>query len=117
MVPAEKSRLRKAERLSHKKLIQELFDKGSSFYLYPFKVFFLQGEKSNRILVSVSKSLFKRAVDRNRIKRRIREGYRLNKGKMRQNESFAIAYIYTAREILSSEIIHQKMVLSFNKIT
>jgi len=108
---------KKSERLSQKKLIQELFDKGSSFYLYPFKVFFLFNNSSaNQVMASVPKSIFKRAVDRNTIKRRIREGYRLNKTKLLQDKFFSIAYIYTAKEILPSALIHQKIVLSFDKL-
>lgn len=110
-------RLRKAERLSGKRLIQELFDKGSSFYLHPLKVIFLPGGNRNQVLVTVSKALYKRAVDRNLIKRRIREGYRINKGKFSSDHFFSIAYIYTAREILPSAVIHQKIVLSFQKIS
>lgn len=110
--------LKKTERLSSKKLIQELFDKGSSFYLHPFKVFFLKSDLDvNRVLITVPKSNFKRAVDRNAIKRRIREGYRLNKSGLASDKFFLIAYIYSAKEILPSEVIHQKLVLSFKKIT
>jgi len=113
----EKFTLKKSERLSQEKLIQELFDKGSSFYLYPFKVFFLSSNKpANQVMVSVPKSIFKRAVDRNTIKRRIREGYRLNKAKLLQDKFFSIAYIYTAKEILPSALIHQKIVLSLDKL-
>ena len=113
----EKFTLKKSERLSQEKLIQELFDKGSSFYLYPFKVFFLPGQKTaHQLLTSVPKSIFKRAVDRNTIKRRIREGYRLNKAKLVSDKFFSIAYIYTAKEILPSAIVHQKIVLTFNKL-
>jgi ribonuclease P protein component len=113
----EKLTFKKSERLSQKKLIQELFDKGSSFYLHPFKVIFLINQKpTNQIIASVPKSLFKRAVDRNAIKRRIREGYRLNKAKLVSDNFFSIAYIYTAKEILPSASIHQKIVLSFDKL-
>ena len=111
----EKLRLKKKERLSGKKSIQELFDKGSSFYLYPFKVHFLKAG-AHQFLVSVPKSLFKRAVDRNLIKRRVREGYRLNKVNFVSAHFFSIAYIYTAKEILPSAVIHQKITLSFDKL-
>ena len=113
----EKFTFKKSERLSQKKLIQELFDEGSSFYLHPFKVFFLPTEKpAHQILASVPKNIFKRAVDRNTIKRRIREGYRLNKTKLLSDQFFSIAYIYTAKEILPSAVVHQKIVLSFAKL-
>ena len=113
----EKFTLKKSERLSQEKLIQELFDKGSSFYLYPFKVFFLPNERPiNQVMTSVPKNIFKRAVDRNAIKRRIREGYRQNKAKLVSDDFFFIAYIYTAREILPSALIRQKIVLSFDKL-
>jgi len=109
----------KAERLSSKKSIQELFDRGSSFYLHPFKVHFLRSDSSDQtqILISVPKSNFKKAVDRNTLKRRIREGYRLNKSSLSSDKKFLIAYIYSAKEILPSAVIHQKIVLSLKKIT
>lgn len=110
--------LKKSERLSSKKLIQELFDKGSSFYLYPFKVVFLVVDAlENQVLITVPKSNFKRAIDRNKLKRRFREGYRLNKSAFQSDKKFLIAYIYSAKEVLPSAIIHQKIALSFNKIT
>lgn len=110
---------KKEERLSKKKLIQELFDRGSSFYLHPFKVFFLNSDSSevNQVLISVPKTNFKKAVNRNTIKRRIREGYRLNKSILTSGKKFLIAYIYSAKEIMPSASIHQKIVLSLKKIT
>lgn len=73
---------KKEERLSNKRLIAQLFNKGSSFYLYPFRFTFLPSTEINtpaQVLIAVSKKRFKRAVDRNLLKRRIREGYRLLK--------------------------------------
>src|SRR5579885_614101 len=108
----------KAERLSSKKSIQELFDKGSSFYLHPIKVYFLKSDNSelSQLLISVPKSNFKRAVDRNTLKRRIREGYRLNKTILPSDKKFLIAYIYSAKEILPSAVVHQGVVSSLKKI-
>src|SRR5271170_3084196 len=74
---------KKEERLCNKKLIDGLFHSGSSFLCYPFKVSWLVVEEPRiypaQIVFSVSKKRFKRAVDRNLIKRRMREAYRLNK--------------------------------------
>ena len=73
----------KEERLCSVKLIDKLFHNGSSFLLYPFRIIWLQealpSEKPVQVLISVPKKKFKRAVDRNLLKRRIREIYRLQK--------------------------------------
>ena len=75
--------LPKSERLHAEKSIKELFEKGSSFFLYPFKVMFWVGEgleeSPNQVLFSVSKKKIKKATGRNYIKRRLKEAYRLNK--------------------------------------
>ena len=74
----------KAERLSSKKEITALFNEGKSFAISHIRVVYRflpkQEERPNAILVSVQKKYFKHAVDRNLLKRRIREAYRLNKG-------------------------------------
>jgi ribonuclease P protein component len=110
---------KKEERLSKEKIIQELFDKGSSFYLYPFKVFFMQNPDAafpfHQILISVSKKNFRKAVDRNLIKRRIREGYRLNKNLLADRNKLLIAYIYSVKEILPSAQIHERLVKTFKR--
>jgi ribonuclease P protein component len=109
----------KAERLSKEKNIQELFSKGSSFYLYPFKILLLpnpdQNHPCNQVLISVPARNFKRAVDRNLIKRRIREAYRLNKGALNGTQKLLIAYIYTAKEILTFQEIQEKLIKAFKR--
>lgn len=110
----------KEERLYKEKIIQELFAKGSSFYLYPFKVYFMQNpdtsSTTHQVLISVSKKNFKRAVDRNSIKRRIREAYRLNKNLLPGQNKFAIAYIYSVKEILPTAQIQERLVKTFKRL-
>ena len=107
------------ERLSKEKIIQELFERGSSFYVYPFKVFFMPNPDKeypfHQILISASKKLFPRAVDRNLLKRRIREGYRLNKNLLPAQNKLFIAYIYSVKEILPSAQIHQRLIKTFKR--
>lgn len=108
----------KSERLYKKKDIQELFDKGSSFYLYPFRVIVQKQptQDTNQVLFSVSKKNFKRAVDRNLIKRRMREAYRLNKAALPETSKLQMAYIYTAKDILLFDQIRDKMVATFKRL-
>lgn len=112
---------RKAERLNSKKVIDRLFKKGSpetaSVFGYPFRVLVIREEENAgqlpAVLISVSKRNFKKAVDRNLIKRRIREVYRLNKhlllGDETPNPPAYLAFVYVAKEILPFEELQKKM--------
>lgn len=102
----------KAERLSGKKNIEELFQKGSSFYLFPFLLKYNpSGGTENRFLVSVSKKKFKRAKDRNTIKRRVKEAYRLNKFHLASSDTFYnLAVIYLDQNIRPFQEIEPKLV-------
>lgn len=162
----------KSERLCSKKVISQLFEKGSAltktFYLFPFRVLYLPQEPSGQtvrltgdlqqpatkgltvrltdtpqqsglsgqtenagshpdellpaILIVVSKRNFKRAVDRNLIRRRVREAYRLNKSLLFRPENqskqplAAIAFLYTAKAKISFEEIEKGMKLALQKL-
>ncbi len=108
-------KLDKNERLHSKKLIKELFDKGSSFFLYPFKVLILEVDsavsETNQVLFSVSKKKVKKAVKRNLLKRRIKESFRLNKHTLYNDKesSKLIALIYVSSDIMEYADIEKKL--------
>jgi ribonuclease P protein component, eubacterial len=110
---------RKEERLHKEKLIKELFETGSSFYLYPFKVLFKKNPDASssvhQVMISVSRKNFKNAVKRNLIKRRTRESFRLNKNLLPPEPKFLIAYIYTAKEILTFAQIQERFIKTLNR--
>ena len=74
----------KSERLSRKSVVERLYAEGRSVAAYPLRAVYLplepeEGDPAASILISVSKKRFRHAVDRNLVKRRLREAYRLNK--------------------------------------
>jgi ribonuclease P protein component len=116
------TKLPKSERLHAQKSIKELFDKGSSFFLYPFKVLVLNipaiEPKAPQVLFSVSKKKIKKAVHRNRMKRIIKEGYRLNKqiltGHTGTNQ--LIGLIFVSSEMMPFQTIQDKVQKVLHKI-
>lgn len=115
----------KKERISSKKEIKELFGDGSSFYLYPFKVLYLpyqdqSGPDVNKILISVPKRNFKKAVTRNKIKRRIKEAYRLNKQLLLKPNKvdlpLLIAYIYIGKDVHGFDFVEEKLIASLHRL-
>ncbi|GJM62181.1 ribonuclease P protein component [Persicobacter diffluens] len=113
----------KAERLCSKKSIQELFYKGSSFFLHPMKVVFLPASQPetdfHQVLFSVPKKKHKHAVDRNAVKRRLREAYRLHKTELLSPEThpaLRIGFIYTSPKMLPYQEIEKQMRRILKKI-
>lgn len=97
---------KKAERLCSKKLIDKLFSEGHALKCYPLKVVYLPVEYNFQFPAqagfSVGKKLFKRAVKRNLLKRRMRESYRLNKPifyNSLQNISILVFFVYIGKDI------------------
>ncbi len=119
-------RLKKEERLSGRKQMEKLFREGKSFYLSPFRVMMYAEREADkrpvvRMAVSVPRKIFRRAVKRNLIKRRVREAYRLHKQLLSEQLAdkrifLDIIFIYTSPEILSFREIEEKLVLSLRKI-
>ena len=108
----------KKERLTHKKSIQELFTEGTAVFMYPFLVKYKTNTlPNNQVLISASKRNFKRAVDRNLLKRRVREAYRLHKHLLYSNQDFLdIALLYNSKEILDFDFIEKKLILVLNRL-
>ncbi len=100
----------KSERLTGRSDISRLFKEGKQTFTHPFKVFYFASglNDSCRFLVSVPQKNFKKAVDRNKIKRRTKEAYRLNKHIL-SGKNYDMAFIYIAKEILSYETIEEKL--------
>jgi ribonuclease P protein component len=109
---------RKNEILRKKKLIDRLFAEGTTFFIHPFKIFWLttsiDAPVPAQILISVGKKAFKHAVERNRIKRQIREIYRQNKHMLydhlnKRNQQCAFAVIYTVNVQLPADELEIKI--------
>ena len=100
--------LPKKERLCGKKGIENLLARGRHGSAGAIRYIFAEGngEEFNRILVSVPKKLFKRAVKRNLLKRRIRESWRKQKHGLSLNGGTDILFIYPSKEIQSYEQIY-----------
>lgn len=118
--------LHKVERLDKKKIIEKMFAGGSrSFSVFPLRVVYLPVEELEAdasILISVSKRRFKRAVKRNRVKRQIREYYRINKHELlnvlaERKCRLAVAFIYLSDQLVESSIIEDRMRIALARIT
>lgn len=103
-----------------------MFAGGSrSFSVFPLRVVYLPVEELEAdasILISVSKRRFKRAVKRNRVKRQIREAYRVNKHELlnvlaERKCRLAIAFIYLSDQLVESSIIEDRMRIALARIT
>jgi ribonuclease P protein component len=115
----------KKERLSSKIAIDRLFREGSTFFIHPFKVYwhispYVSGSHA-QVLIIIGKRVFKRAVDRNRIRRQIREIYRHHKVDLNQylkekNLQCHLAFIYAAPNYYEFSEIEKKIKLAIHRL-
>lgn len=115
----------KAEHLYGDKRINRLFTEGQAFITYPLRVVYLVlPEEDNfpaKVMVSVPKKRFKRAVKRNRLKRLIREAYRLNKHDLNETlkekkHQLHVSFQYISDEELKFDYVEKRMIIALDKI-
>jgi ribonuclease P protein component, eubacterial len=128
MEPAERKFFPKCARLSLKNDIDSLFENGQSFISYPLRIVYLSdtadtsSESGISVLVSVPKKRIKQAVKRNRVKRLIRESFRLNKNAFVDDQTFNgkrlnIAFMYVSDEVLPFANIEKATIKALKKIS
>ncbi|MCK4664648.1 MAG: ribonuclease P protein component [Bacteroidales bacterium] len=116
---------KKKERLKSKKIINSLFTDGNSYVEYPYRIlwgkFNFNSPFPAQFGISVSKKKFKKAVDRNLIKRRTKEAYRKNKYILydfcRENGiKIAVMIVYIANDIILYSEIEKKIILILKRL-
>ncbi len=113
----------KAERLSGKIAIEKLVKTGKSLNTNFFKIIWLEtveGSVPAQIVITVPKRSFKKAVDRNRLKRIIREAYRKNKDKFYvdlKNKKVLLMFIYTPKTIVGYKEMEEKIIVSLKRLS
>ena len=119
---AKQFTLGKNERLKSRKQIEQLFSEGKKFVVAPFRLHYIMSKMLNaqrsmfnvQFGVGVSGKNFKKAVDRNRIKRLTREAWRLQKNELKEklkagDQQMNVFFIYTSKELPEYSIVFNKM--------
>lgn len=116
----------KKEKLKSKKLLEQLFADGKSFNVFPIKVIYrfldeMEHEQLAQVAVGTSTKNFKRANKRNRIKRLLRENYRLNKAPLlaalqEKNKRLGIFFLYIDKELPQYSTLNFKMPLAIERL-
>lgn len=127
MEAAERNTFPKSERLYLKKDIDRLFNNGQSFISYPLRIVYLSDTGDNipasgiSVLIGVPKKRIRRAAQRNRIKRLIREAFRLNKNELsnlykQESKHLLVAFMYVCNEAKAYTNIEKSILKAFTII-
>jgi len=116
--------LKRTERLRSPAAVAELFSQGQSVHTSSLRLLYLEKEQQDHpalMAVSVPKRMYKRAVDRNLIKRRIREAYRRHKPELynyliKNNISLRLVILYTDKEIQEFRTIQKQVIKGLEKV-
>lgn len=119
--------LGKNERLKSRKQIEQLFTEGKSFTVFPYKIFYHSVNRQQSTVnylqfgIGVSNRNFKKAVDRNKIKRLSREAWRLQKNELKallkeKNLSLNVFFIFTGKEITEYNFVKDKVAVILKKL-
>lgn len=124
MVSAPRYFYRKADKLKSRKQIELVFKKGKTFMAFPLKIHWYADKSAHAVLqaaVSVPSRHFKKAVDRNKIKRIMREAWRLNKNSLQQqtvdlHQNLSVFIVYVGNEVPQYDTLANKTETSINKL-
>lgn len=118
--------LGKNERLKSRKQIEQLFKEGKTFAVSPLRIYYAVNPSSLlfsplQFGAAVGTKHFKHAVDRNRVKRLIREAYRLQKNDLHEQLKLKkvtvnVFFIYTGKELPEYQLIYERVRIALQKL-
>lgn len=123
-MPVKQFSYNKKEKLKSRKRLEALFTAGTTFIVFPLKVFYQEVEVQDSILktgVGTSRKNFRKAVERNRIKRLLREAYRIEKpgllNYLQQNKKqIALFFLYIDKSLPEYNLLKEKMQQAIEKL-